>query len=229
MTDREPIETYLRVEPIDDEMIVVVRGGPVTPEKFLEHAHRQAREFTFRGAPMYSISVNLTVAGWDLDALLAGPLASRSTYATATVGAVRTAGFELLPTFAAPHYDLLLPGGQYPDAERARAVFSDSRAEPVQAPREVEVTSSQVEVDIPCDPTQIDQTGLPWAFLDEAAHPERIVEGAIVVTGDAEDPVFARVAALTERPSGTKVHFEILPGDPLDYVEAMRRSHLLGV
>ena len=91
------------------------------------------------------------------------------------------------------------------------------------------MTSSQVEVDIPCDPTQIDQTGLPWAFLDEAAHPERIVEGAIVVTGDAEDPVFARVAALTERPSGTKVHLEILPGDPLDYVEAMRRSHLLGV
>lgn len=91
------------------------------------------------------------------------------------------------------------------------------------------MTTSQVEVDIPCDPTQIDQTGLPWAFLDESAHPERIVEGAIVVTGDAEDPVFARVVALTERPSGTKVHLEILPGDPLDYVEAMRRSHLLGV
>jgi hypothetical protein len=37
------------------------------------------------------------------------------------------------------------------------------------------------------------------------------------------------VATLAERPSGTKVHLEILPGDPLDYVEAMRRSHLLGV
>ena len=48
-------------------------------------------------------------------------------------------------------------------------------------------------------------------------------------TGDAEDPVFARVAALTARPSGTKVHLEILPGDPIDYVEAMRRSHLLSV
>jgi hypothetical protein len=130
MTDREPIETYLRVEVIDDEMIVVVRGGPVTTEKFVEHAHRQARDFTFRGAPMYSISVNLTVHGWDLEALLAGPLASRSTYATATVGAVRTAGFELLPTFAAPHYDLLLPGGQYPDAERARGVFSDPEPNP---------------------------------------------------------------------------------------------------
>jgi len=86
-----------------------------------------------------------------------------------------------------------------------------------------------VEVDIPCDPTQIDGTGLPWAFLDEAARPEGIVGGAIVITGDAEDPVFARVAALTRRPSGTKVHLEILPGDPLDYVDAVRRSHLLDV
>jgi hypothetical protein len=87
--------------------------------------------------------------------------------------------------------------------------------------------ASQVEVDIPCDPTQIDHTGHPWAFLDEARDPSKIVEGAIVVTGDAEDPVLARVLSLTERPTGVKVHLEILPGDPLDYVEAMRRAHLL--
>jgi hypothetical protein len=130
MIDREPIETYLRVEHIDDEAIVVLRGGPVTTEKFVEHALRQAREFTFRSAPMYSISVNLTVGGWDLDALLAGPMASRSTYATPTAGAVRSAGFELLPTFAVPHYDLLLPGGQYPEAQRARAVFSAPEPNP---------------------------------------------------------------------------------------------------
>ena len=36
---------------------------------------------------------------------------------------------------------------------------------------------TEIEVDIPCDPTQIDHTGLPWTFLDEAAHPDRIVEG----------------------------------------------------
>ena len=41
-----------------------------------------------------------------------------------------TAGFELLPTFAAPHYDLLLPGGQYPDAARVRAVFSSPEPNP---------------------------------------------------------------------------------------------------
>ena len=87
--------------------------------------------------------------------------------------------------------------------------------------------NTQIEVDIPSDPTQIDDTGHPWAFLDEAPHPERIQPGAIVITGDAEDPVFARVLSLTERPSGVKVHLQILPGDPLDYAEAMRRSHLL--
>ena len=87
--------------------------------------------------------------------------------------------------------------------------------------------SVPIEVDIPCDPTQIDHTCLPWTFLDEAAHPDRIVPGAIVITGDADDPVFARVASLTERSTGVKVHLEILPGDPLEYAEAMRRTHLL--
>jgi hypothetical protein len=68
---------------------------------------------------------------------------------------------------------------------------------------------------------------MAWAFLDEAEHRERIVERAIVLTGDSDDPVFARVASLTERPTGVQVHLEILPGDPLDYVEAARRSRLL--
>ena len=87
----------------------------------------------------------------------------------------------------------------------------------------------KVEVDIACDPMQVDETGLPWAFLDGAAHPGRIVEGAIVVTGDAEDPVFARVVALTERRSRTKVHLGHPARRSLAYIEAMCRSHLLGV
>ena len=52
----------------------------------------------------------------------AGP--SRSTYAVSTAGAVRSAGFTLLPTYEAPHYDLLLATGQYPEAERLLSLFS---------------------------------------------------------------------------------------------------------
>ena len=87
--------------------------------------------------------------------------------------------------------------------------------------------AEKLEIDIPCDPTQIDHTGHPWAFLDEAAHPDRIQPGAIVITGDPEDPVFAHVLSVTPRPNGQKVHLQILPGDPLDYIDAMRRTHLL--
>jgi hypothetical protein len=66
MTIGEPIEVYLRAEEPPDDAVVVVRGGPVAVEKIVEHAKRQARDYTFRGEPMHSVSVSLTVAGWDL-------------------------------------------------------------------------------------------------------------------------------------------------------------------
>ena len=93
MNDLKRIDEYLRDEVPPDEAVVVVRGGPIAAEKLIEHAQRQARAYTYRGEPMFSISVSLTVGGWDLASLLAGPLSSRSTYALSTVGAVRAAGF----------------------------------------------------------------------------------------------------------------------------------------
>lgn len=84
-----------------------------------------------------------------------------------------------------------------------------------------------VTIDIPCDVQQVDGTGFVWTFLDEARDPARIVVGAIVVTGDEVDPVLARVVALTDRPGGTKVHLDLLPGDPAEYADALTRAHLL--
>ena len=82
-------------------------------------------------------------------------------------------------------------------------------------------------MDIPRDVQQSDSTGFVWTFLDEARDPARITVGAIVVTGDDVDPVLARVVSLTEHPSGVKVHLDLLPGDPAEYVEALARAHLL--
>lgn len=87
---------------------------------------------------------------------------------------------------------------------------------------------SDVEIDIPCDVQQIDDTGYVWAFLDEARDPALIGQGAIVISSDEVDPVLARVVDLQPGPSGRKVvHLEILPGDPAEYVAALRRAHLL--
>lgn len=130
MSDRERIDEYLRDEVPPDDAVVVVRGGPIAAAKLSEHARRQARAYTFRGEPMFSISVSLTVTGWDLASLLGGPLASRSTFAVSTVGAVRAAGFDLLPTYEAPHYDLLLETGEYSEAERLLSLFSAPESNP---------------------------------------------------------------------------------------------------
>jgi len=86
---------------------------------------------------------------------------------------------------------------------------------------------TEAVVDIPCDVQQVDGTGFVWTFLDEARDPSRIAVDAIVVTGDEIDPALARVVSLTERPSGIKVHLQLLPGDPSEYADALTRAHLL--
>ncbi len=68
---------------------------------------------------------------------------------------------------------------------------------------------------------------MPYALLSEARDLSRLVPGAIVITADEEDPVFARVHSLSARGDVVVVHLEVLPGDPLEYADALCRSHLL--
>jgi hypothetical protein len=66
-----------------------------------------------------------------------------------------------------------------------------------------------------------------FGVADEAKHSSHITPEAIVLTGDEEDPVLARVISLSTRPNGIKVHLQILPGDPLSYIDTLRHTHLL--
>jgi hypothetical protein len=43
---------------------------------------------------------------------------------------VRAAGFVLLPTYTAPHYDLVLDGAGYAEASALLAVFGSSQPNP---------------------------------------------------------------------------------------------------
>ncbi len=69
---------------------------------------------------------------------------------------------------------------------------------------------------------QIDSTGYVWTFLDEASDPARVTVGAIVLTGDDDDPVRARVVSLTDRPTGVKVHLELLRDDVIEGADERR-------
>jgi hypothetical protein len=105
----EPIELSVREEIAPDHAQLVVRAGPLTLEKLLQHARREQSRYSYRGRPMPSISVDVTVHGWTVESILRERLWSRSTYATSRVEDIRGAGFALLPTFETPHYDVVLP------------------------------------------------------------------------------------------------------------------------
>ncbi|MGH9166257.1 MAG: hypothetical protein ACRD02_00235 [Acidimicrobiia bacterium] len=106
----EPIENHLRSNDVlDSAADLVVRGWPLTIDGMLRNADATRNRFSRGGEPFIAISAEVTIAGWDLDAILAGPrLRTRSRYASAPVAAVQAAQFELLPTFVAPHYSVVL-------------------------------------------------------------------------------------------------------------------------
>lgn len=71
--------------------------------------------------------------------------------------------------------------------------------------------NDQLRIDLPVDLNSMDETGLPWTFLDEAPHPEHIVPGAHVVVGEGSVRVVAVVVDIVSKSSGEIVH--VMPID----------------
>lgn len=66
----------------------------------------------------------VTIDGWTLASILAGSrLRTRRTYASVRAGVVLDAGFELLATFASPHFSVVLSSYTWEAAERLSSVF----------------------------------------------------------------------------------------------------------
>lgn len=113
---REPIEPHLRVEESHPDLgHVLLRGSPLTAQKFAEHARRTARAHTYLGEPCLGISVELSRDTAGTVRLLQGRrLSTRRQVARIPVENVLQTGFVLLPIFAAPHYTVVL--GRAPSA-----------------------------------------------------------------------------------------------------------------
>lgn len=74
-----------------------------------------------------------------------------------------------------------------------------------------------IPVDLEVDLNSEDDTGLPWAFLDEACDRSRIRERAWIVVGSESARAVAQVADI----DGNIVHVRPLPGP------VSRHRHLL--
>jgi hypothetical protein len=80
-----------------------------------------------------------------------------------------------------------------------------------------------ITVDITADLNMVDETGYVWTLLDEARDAAIIFPGAIVSTGDADQPAVAEVIDVVEKPVGKIVHLDVLPGRLEDYEALVRR------
>jgi hypothetical protein len=96
--ESQPAGTYL-----------LLRGSPLTREKFAEHAARTARGYTYLGERCLGISVELSTGAADTARLLQGRrLSTRRRVARVRVEDALDSGFVLLATFAAPHYTVVI-------------------------------------------------------------------------------------------------------------------------
>lgn len=78
--------------------------------------------------------------------------------------------------------------------------------------------SDMQDLDLVVDLNTMDDSGLPWAFLDAAPDPSRIVPGHHVVVGSGA----VRAVAVVVDIDGDIVHVRTLPGP------VARHRHLLG-
>lgn len=106
----EPIENHLRTgEGAPAETYLLLRGPPLTVEKFADHAARTARAYTYQGEPCFGISVEQSSGPADTARLLRGRrLSTRHRVGRIRLEGARSAGFVLLPTFGAPHYTVVI-------------------------------------------------------------------------------------------------------------------------
>jgi hypothetical protein len=121
----EPIEAYIRDESPPPGTTLIIRGGPITADKLLQAARREQAVYTWQDRPLACVSVEAVTDQWPIERLLAEHLATRTTYAWTTVGEVVTAGFGLLPTFDAPHYDVVLQDASDDEVAKLMSILSD--------------------------------------------------------------------------------------------------------
>ena len=118
-------------EELDLDAHLVMRGWPVNVVGILRNADLTMRRFSLGGEPFVAISAEVTIAGWDVETILRGDrLRSRRSYAITEVRRLLDAGFDLLPTFNAPHYSVRLPSYTEASAEHLVEVFGSVKPNP---------------------------------------------------------------------------------------------------
>jgi hypothetical protein len=110
---REDLRQRIRADQLPPpEASVVIRGGPDTLSLIRSHACRFHRLYELDGEPIWGISVFVAVddiGPGSERGILAGKLRSYPSIYRCTVHSLTDVGLTLLPTFARPHYTVVMP------------------------------------------------------------------------------------------------------------------------
>ena len=112
------------------DTVVVLRGGPDTVAKIVQHARRTEQRWTLDGVPLLGISVFCALdpdGPASFDSLLASRMRSYRVVHRVPAGKLLTAGFELLPTAGRPHYTIRMMSGDEAAAAMLLAVLGPPR------------------------------------------------------------------------------------------------------
>ena len=95
--------------------------------------------------------------------------------------------------------------------------------------------TTTTRIDLPIDFNTMDETGLPWTFLDEALDPSRIVAGRHVVVGSGAARAVAVIVDITDEgivhvcpvPGSVAANAHLLEHRSTQIEETVRDSDLL--
>jgi hypothetical protein len=109
---REELRLRVRNERPPADASVVIRGGPDTPSLLRTHARRLNRLYVLDGADVFGVSVFIArgeIGPSSERSVLGVKLRSYPAIYRTTVGQLTALGFDVLATFAAPHFTVVLP------------------------------------------------------------------------------------------------------------------------
>jgi len=125
----DDLRPHIRVEPPPGDDVLVLRGGDDTVQSLRRHAERTHRAFALDGRSVYGLSVFCAIDELGQRQLYRR-LASYPVLRASSVGRVRGAGFWLLPTFARPHFTVMLVSVEADELGRLLACFDPASQNP---------------------------------------------------------------------------------------------------
>jgi hypothetical protein len=109
---RDELRERVRDDHPPAQAAVVIRGGPDTPSLLRAHARRLNRLYVLDGEEVFGVSVFVArdeIGPASERFILESKLRSYPTIYKTTVGHLTAMGFEVLATFASPHFTVVVP------------------------------------------------------------------------------------------------------------------------